>query len=183
MCCRPGCPWSSKSCHILPQSPNCATGTIFKGRSEETNWNIRLQFLGHFDLLKVIGLQALGKHSASVWIHKIPIRLLENSKLLIFMISGFFNVSLAPKNQLFLSLETPRYLKKTRKSMGDCYNICFLKISGVGKPTFLTFSEKTRAGDDDTSSNKISKIMDIKSISINNKNDNFVIRNKYLLKT
>ena len=42
---------------------------------------------------------------------------------------GVFGLVPEPQNQLFLSLETPRYLTKSRKKFGTLETYIFLKIA------------------------------------------------------
>ena len=72
---------------------------------------------------EIISLRAPGNYSAPFWSNRCFICLLENPKTIISMISGLLNVSSAPKTIYVLSLETPRYLKKTRKCMDHFENI------------------------------------------------------------
>ena len=60
-------------------------------------------------------LKSSGHYSASIWYNIFVDLLMGDPTLLIFMISGFLDVSPEPHIQLFVSWETPGYLKKIKK--------------------------------------------------------------------
>ena len=100
--------------------------------------------LGHLycKFMEIIGLKALGNYFAAIWFNRFSICSWENTKTLISMISGFSDVS--PAHQLFLSLETPRYLNKINKIPGKVQKIIFSESHNFVNRTFV-FVCKRRA--------------------------------------
>ena len=78
--------------------------------------NVR-QLLNHScnAFMEITCSKAPQNYSVSIWYFNFSICLWERQHPLISMISGFLNVSLAPNNQLCLSLEIPGDLKESKK--------------------------------------------------------------------
>ena len=76
-----------------------------------------------------------------------------------------------PHNQLFLSLETPGYLKQIKKKQHLLGNIMFCKYKTVGAPNMWHFPKRRAPDNSDDPSNQI---LDMGSISSRKLNVNLV---------
>ena len=82
---------------------------------------------------------------------------------------GIFGGAPEPQNQLFVSLETPDYLKRTKKipwNMSKSYY--FHKSHFLESPDFCQFRKRWVPENDEDPCNEILKILAVRSISIKN---------------
>ena len=101
-----------------------------------------------------MGLKAPGNYSASIWINNFSICLWENPQTPHLPDFGIFEPVTKPPNQLFVSLETPGYLKEIKKSPWNIFkNIVFIKL-GILNIHVLTVLEKTGAENGEYPPNK-----------------------------
>ena len=70
-----------------------------------------------------------------------------------------------PPNQLFLSLETPGHLKKSKRVPKHCQKYDLYKLKKLEIQQFDNFGEKRVPGNDEDPLNNILKNMDMGSIS------------------
>ena len=133
--------------------------------------NSREQYLkkrrlsGHFygKYIEIIGLKAPGNDSASIRINEIRFqyRITQNSSFHDFC---NFGRAMPFQNQLFLSLETPGYVRKVLKIRGT-FQTYFLYKSPILGPDISSLFEQTRAGKYEKTLNNILNIWDMGSIS------------------
>ena len=91
----------------------------------ENHAKIRIWSLGGLGGMEKIWPIAPRDYSSSFWTSHFSICLWERPKTLIFMISGFSNLSWPPK-PIILSLETPGYIKQSKEKSQIMFNKSYL---------------------------------------------------------
>ena len=124
-------------------------------------WHLLGNLYGN--LISIIDLKAPGSYSHQFWFNIFNF-IMGETKNLHFYDFGIFEPVAKPQHQLFLSSETPRHLKKSRRIPKCCSQYYFYKSQNFVNQQ-MTILEKAGAEKSRLSVSDILRILDMGSIS------------------